>query len=486
VKSQIHSVLGIELPLSALFEEQTLAALAARIAARLLAGGAQARPPLVRVARTERLPASYAQDLMWHAEQTEPGSRAHWIDIALRIRGGLDAPRFVQSVQEVLRRHEVLRTVFRPSNGSLSQVILPPGTPDVRIIDSSGSSAIAVDASPIDLGESPAIRSVLVRRGPDDHTLRLAMHRIIGDGLSMRLLVREISACYAGSPGRGRAPLPDARLQYADYAAWERGWLTGETLRHQLAFWRRELGGAAAAFTIPTDHPRPASRLRRGGRHRFEFAKDVSTAAHAIAAREQASLPTVLLAAFALAIGKYTGQPDVVIGSAVSRRSQEATEQIIGPFMNAVPMRIRVGTRSSLRALLPHVKAASLAALDHQDAPFQLVLEEAAAEHGAAASGIGQVAFVMADAEEAEDGVFALGDLSLTLEAPDHVTSRRDLTLAITVANGDLAGTLTYDRDLFDVETIIRISKDCEAAITLARIDGERGLVSRDASSWSI
>ena len=485
VKAQIRSALGIELPLSAIFEEPTLAALAARIAASSPAGGSQTRPPLVRAARTERLPASYAQDLMWHAEQAEPGSRAHWIDVALRLRGSLDAPRLVQSVQEVLGRHEVLRTVFRRSNGTLSQVILPPGTPDVPILDAPSGAAGAA-SRPIDLAESPAIRSELVRHAEDDHVLELSMHRIAGDGLSMRLLLREISAHYAGSQGRGRAPLPVAGLQYADYAAWERGWLTGETLEKQLAFWRRALHGATAAFTIPTDHPRPSSRLRRGGRHRFEFARDHSAAVHVIAAHEQASLPTVLLAAFASAIGRYTGQPDVVIGSAVSRRSPEGTEQIIGPFMNTVPLRIRVGHRSSVRELLPHVKAAALAALDYQDAPFQLVVDEAAAEHGAAASGLGQVAFVMAEADEAEPGGVPLGELSPTLEAPVHLTSRRDLTLAISVANGAIAGTITYDHDLFDAATIARIAGDCEAALATAGRDGGRARRSRDLSSRSL
>jgi non-ribosomal peptide synthetase component F len=196
------------------------------------------------------------------------------------------------------------------------------------------------------------------------------------------------------------------------------------------------------------------------------LARDASTSAHAVAVRARTSLPTVLLAGFASALGRYTRQPDVVIGSAVSRRAQDGTAQMLGPFMNTLPLRIRIGDQPTLRTILPGVRSASLAALDHQDAPFRLVVEQATAAHGPAASGIGQVAFVM---EDAERGEFTLGGLTATLELPARVTSRRDLTLTAAVANGDIVGTITYDRDLFDIATIERISEDWESAMASAQ-----------------
>jgi non-ribosomal peptide synthetase component F len=174
----------------------------------------------------------------------------------------------------------------------------------------------------------------------------------------------------------------------------------------------------------------------------------------------------VLLAAFAAALGKYTGQPDVVIGSAVSRRTQSATEQMFGQFMNTLLLRISLADRASLRALVPQVKAVMLAALEHQDAPFVVVLAEATAAYGPAAAGIGQAIFIIGDVEE---GSVEMADLSLSLLEHEHVTSRRELTLSIAVTNGEIAGTMTYDRDLFNHDTVERIRRDFEAAVASVR-----------------
>jgi non-ribosomal peptide synthetase component F len=239
-------------------------------------------------------------------------------------------------------------------------------------------------------------------------------------------------------------------------------------LDEQLSFWKRHLHGAEAAFTLPTDYPRPRLGRRRGARHRFEVGQKLSDVAQAIARRHEASLPMVLLAAFALAIGKHTGQPDVVIGSAVSRRTEPGTEQMVGQFMNTLPLRIRSADRPTLRLLVPHVKCVLLEALEHQDAPFHLVVEQAAVEYGSVAEGLGQLTFVMADATS---GSVALGGLSATLQEPEHLTSRRDLTLSIAIAEGSIVGTITYDADLFHPSTIERMGKDFHAAIASASSD---------------
>lgn len=471
VRSRIQSALEVDLPLGAIFEDQTLSALALRIEACSILGRKQALPPLLRAARAETMPASYAQELMWQLEQTEPGARAHWIDVALRLRGPLDASRLVRSVSAAVERHEVLRTVFRPSRGSLSQVILGSFVPDVRIIDapeSTPSEADGADGERIDLAAWPGVRVELLRTREDEHILRLLVHRILGDGFSMRLLLGEIGALYASSLGEMHLPLLDPAIQYADYAAWERGWLTAETLAEQIEFFRGELEGADAAFTLPTDHPRPALRLRRGSRLHFELPPEISDAAHAMAARERASLYMVLLAAFASAIGRYARRPAVVIGSPVSRRNQPGTERILGPFMNTLPLRIDLPDGSSLPNLVRNVKAVLLAALAHQDAPFHHVTAALTAEHGPAAAGIGQVAFVIEDPAPSE---LVLGGLSLTRVEPVQVTSRRELTLSVAATNGEIAGMMTYDRDLFNVVTIQRIVRDFEAALAPARDD---------------
>jgi amino acid adenylation domain-containing protein len=449
VKAKIQRSLGVEVSLRALFEDQTLSASALRIEASAGAERRQALPPLVRVLRSKALPASYAQELMWRSEQAEPALRAHWIEIGVRIRGALEPKRFAQSVSEVLQRHEALRTVFRPVHGSLSQVILPFAR-KVAITDA------APEWPAVDLTETPPVRAALVRRSEQEHTLLLGVHRILADGRSMRALMGEIVARYQALSEAGAAELVEPELHYGDFAAWERSWLTGSALAAPLAFFQRQL--APGVVALRTDRPRPAQRLRRGERRRFALPPALAVVAEATAARERASLYAVLLAAFASSLGRYSGEPELVIGCPVSRTTLPGTQSIFGPLMNFLPLRLP----SQGRPHVPAVKGALLAALDHQDAPFSEVLAQALEAHGPAAAAIGEIAFVMGDAvhgRELPDG------LSFSPEEPSQLTSRRELTLEVNVTQGEIQGALTYDRDLFEADTIARILADLEAAI---------------------
>jgi hypothetical protein len=401
---------------------------------------------------------------VWYFEQAEPGSAAHWIDVALRICGPLDVARLIQSVHAAVERHEILRTVFRLSGGVLYQVIVKTHTPDLRILDSSAPVGLDVEARPVDLTTTPAVHAELTRSGTNEHTLQISIHRIIGDGLSTRLLLSEIGALYANSLGSGFYPLLDSTIQYADYAAWERSWLTPERSSQQVDFFHRELKTADAAFLLPADRPRSAKRLRRGARLHFEFSLEVSETAHAIATRERASLYTVLLAAFASALGRYTRRSSVVIASPVSRRTQGVTEQMMGPFMSILPLRIDVPNGSTLPELVRHVKAVLLAALAHQDAPLHRVIAKLKADIGSEASGIAEVALVMEAAAPAE---IVLGDVSLARIELPSISARRDLTVSFAPPdNGEkISGTVVYDRDLFDVVTIQTIVANFELAL---------------------
>ncbi|MEO7271016.1 MAG: amino acid adenylation domain-containing protein [Vicinamibacterales bacterium] len=467
LRSRIRSTLGVDVPLAAIFEDQTLAALAARLDDAARPDRARILPPLVPIARDRPLPASYAQELMWQQEQAQPGSPGHWIDVGLRIRGPLDVPRLIRSVHEAIERHEPLRTTFRPVNGFLGQVILDAWEPDLRLVEANGETPNGnAAAGPVDVSQRPPIRAELVRAAEDDHTLKVFAHRILCDGFATRLLLGEIGSLYENSiTGTGDMPLLSAALQYADYAAWERAWLAGTTLTRQVEFFRTALTGATEALILPTDHPRPARRLHRGARHPFEFPRAISDLARAVAAREGGSLYTVLLAAFASALAQYAGRPEVVVGSPVSRRTYAGTEQMIGPFINIVPVRIRHADNGRLPALVGQVKEALLPALAHQDAPFHLVTSALRAEHGAAADGAGEVAFVMGDPAPRE---LIMGDLALTRVDTGPIVARRELTLTFVAVKGDITGTMTYDRDLFEAGTIAGMMANFEAALASA------------------
>jgi amino acid adenylation domain-containing protein len=462
VRARIQGTLGVEIPLAALFEDQTLAALALRIEAGVRAGERAERTPLRRVARTERMPASYAQELMWQAERAEPGSAAHWIDVGLLIRGPLDAALLRRCVQAAVERHELLRTVFAPVNGSVAQVILPSHAPDVRLVEAT-ESAPPLAAEPLDLTERPAFRAELRRTGPDAHVLRLNMHRILADGFSVRLLLGEVASLYAASGGVSPLPLLETQVQYADFAAWERAWLTPERLRGETAYFTEQLRGAES-FRLPTDRPRPPQRTRQGLRLPFELSPVAARAARALATRERASLYMVLLAAFASALARYARRPDVVVGSPVSRRSQPGTEQILGPFMNTLPLHI-VANGAGLPALVGQVKERLLGALAHQDAPLQCIVSELGLGGDAGAAGLGEVALVM---DEPAPGELRLGDLSLARLPAEAVVARRELTLSVAAGEDEIAGTVVYDRDLFDPATIEGITRDFEGKLATA------------------
>jgi amino acid adenylation domain-containing protein len=458
VRSQIQRELQVDLPLAAIFEDQGLSALARRIEATSALATNAAPPPLRRAPRMQIVPASYTQEQIWQLEQTEPGSPANWNDIAVRIDGPLDVLGLVHGVRAAIERHEILRTVFRSSGGSLSQTIMDSYTPDIRTVD---GSDYAAGWEPIDLSARPPVRVEIVRVREREHVLRLLVHRILCDGLSMRLLFREIVTLYLAP----HDALPDPSVHYADYAAWERAWLTNDALAKRVDFFRRAFEGRPCAFTLPTDRRPPATKVRRGSRFRFELRPGIATLAETLAAREGASPHMVLLAAFAYALGKYTGHPAVVVGSVVSRRNHPGTERILGPFMNTLPLRIDVPEGSGLREIVRCVKTVLVEALANQDAPLHLIKAALAAQHGHAAMEIGQVAMVMADtAPEA----FALGDISLTRMESEHPASHRALTLSVAASPGEIQATMTYDRDAFGTETIQRIARDFETILATA------------------
>ena len=410
---------------------------------------------------------------MWQAERDDPGSAANWIDVSIRIRGPIDATLLVQGVREAVQRHELLRTTFRPTAAWLSQVILASYMPDVPILEppSDADTALRQEDSVYewrDLDTRPPFRAELARVADDNHILRLRVHRILADGYSMRLLLSEIGGLVASSVGVTDFPLLDGELQYADYAAWERSWLTGELLARRVDYFCEQFAHQGLPPALPTDHPRSDRSTRRGRQLAFEFPTAVADAARALAVREQASLYTVLLAAFAAALGSYSGQRAVAIGSPVTRRNDPASQLMLGPFMNTVPLRIDLSAGAELTALVRDVKSKVAGALSNQDAPWQHVLAALTARHGPSALSIGEIVFLM---DDPVPGEFTAGGFTLTRIPPEQIIARRELTAAVSTRSGPITGTVTYDDALFEARSIECIVTNFIGVLTLSEAE---------------
>lgn len=462
LRARIQNAMGIDVPLSAIFEEQSLAALALRLESCV--SNSTSQPPLIQVERKSGLPFSVAQEINWAAEQAMPCAAAHWIEVALRIQGPLDVERQIGAVHEAFRRHDILRTVFHDVDGELTQEILEHYVPQVEIC--------AADAMPAaadiewNFAACPPIEVSLVRNGVDDYLFTVRCHRLLADGATVRQLVGEIGALYANSlTGSSLYPLIDTALQYADYCAWEKHWLTPARRQEQVEHFRNLYADGGALTSIPTDAPSGVlapKRVRRAARQHFELSQAASSAVHSIAAQQRASLPMVLIAIYASVLGRYSGLSNVTVATPMSRRHHPATRRMLGPFMNTLLLRVNVSDDPPLPVLVARVKEALLAAMSRQDAPFHEVMDTLTRDHGAIAAGLGEIALVIEDAA-APGGTF--GSLVVSREPANTITARRALTLSISIGNGTavghgvIAGTATYDSDLFATATIESILK---------------------------
>lgn len=307
-----------------------------------------------------------------------------------------------------------------------------------------------------DLGSRPPFHAELTKIADDQHELRLRVHRILADGYTMRLLLSEIGGLAAQTLGLDDFPLLDGDLQYADYAAWERSWLTDARLARRIDHFSAAFDSGELPPPLPTDRPRAEPPARLGSQHAFEFPPAVADAVRALAVREQASLYSVLLTGFAAAVGRYAQQRSVVIAAPVTRRDNPATQLIMGPFMNTVPLHIDL-SEADLAGLIHSVKSQVVLALANQDAPWQLVLDALTARHGPAARRIGETVFLM---DDPVPGRFAAGQFTLTRIPPEQVVARRELTVAMNTKGRQVSGTVTYDGGLFAPETINRLVAD--------------------------
>jgi hypothetical protein len=314
------------------------------------------------------------------------------------------------------------------------------------------------------LDQGPLLRGGLLRLQEDDHILLFTMHHIISDAWSMGALVREVGALYAAFSTGNSSPLPELRIQYADYAQWQQEWLRGEVLDRQMSYWKRRLDGIPAALQLPTDRPRPAAQTFRGERHFFDLSQPLTEALKALSRREGATLFMTLLAAFKVLMRHYTAQDDMVVGTNAANRNHPETGNMIGFFVNQLVLRADMSGNPGFRELLSQVRRVAIEAYAHQDLPFEKLVEELKPQRDMSRSLLFQVKFEL---QEGITRVLELPGLTLTPIESGYKVVRHDLHLSMWERERILAGALLYNVDLFNAGAIARMAGDFVALLEM-------------------
>ncbi|HEX7239442.1 MAG TPA: amino acid adenylation domain-containing protein, partial [Longimicrobiaceae bacterium] len=485
VVSRARHAFGVEVPLRALFEAPTAGALAGCVEALRHEGGGAAAPPIGRAPRTGPLPPSFAQQRLWLVDRIEPGSAAYNMPFTLRLRGPLDAAALRAGLDELVRRHEALRTTFAEAGGAPVQMIHPPAPTPLPVLDlralpeearepAARRLAGAEALRPFDLARGPLLRSTLLHLADGDHVLLFTLHHVVSDGWSMDVLVREVSELY-GALSRGEEPrLPELPIQYADFAVWQRDRLSGEALETQLSYWRGRLAGAPPLLEVPTDHPRRVGQSPRAAGHRFTLPPRVSDGLRALSRAGGSTLFMTLLAGWQALLGRYAGQEDVVVGTPIAGRDRRETEGLIGFFVNMLALRGDLGRDPTWRELLGRVREEALGAYAHQELPFERLVEELGVERSLTHAPVFQVAFALR--RPGGDLRPSLGGVELEAFGAAAGVAKFDLDLTVEEEASALAASLTYRAALFEAETAARMAGHLEAVLEAMAAGPERRL----------
>ncbi len=420
-----------------------------------------------RQAESATAPLSFGQQRLWLVDQVQPGSPFYNIPAAMRLRGNLDVAVLRHSLQEIVRRHAALRTTFATQAGQPVQVVTPTLELELPLMDLSDQPSAEREAQaqqlmrsetqrPFDLARGPLIRVLLLRLDARDHILVITLHHIIGDGWSTSVLLRELAALYPAFAAGQPTPLAELPIQYADYAVWQRARLQGETLERLLAYWRERLGNNPPALELPSDQPRLATHAftAPAGKLPLRFANLLTQQLLALSKQEGATLFMTLLAAFQVLLFRYSGQPTIVVGSPIANRNRDELEGMIGFFNNMLALRADLSADQPFRALLQQLRETTLGAYEHQDLPFEMLLEELRPAQSPNRAPLFQVMFVLQNMPRP-----AVEHAGLTLSPMeiDNGTARFDLTLSLRETPQGLAGSLRYNSDLFSEATMSRM-----------------------------
>ena len=463
--SRIREAFQIELPLRLLFEVPTVAGLADSIEAARRSGQNLLAPPILPAPRNGGLALSFAQQRLWFLDQLEPGLSAYNTPAAVRLKGPLNLAALEQGLNDIIKRHDSLRTTFGNVEGRPTQVIAPTLTirlpvVDLRQLQASEREtevqrlATAEAERPFDLSQGPLIRGTVLRLGDEEHVGLLTMHHIISDGWSTGVLVRELATLYVSFCAGASSPLPALPIQYADFAHWQRQWLQGEVLDTQIAYWKGQLAGAPALIDLPTDFLRPAVQTFRGAHQSLVLPKRLKDGFQALGRQEGVTLFMTMLAAFKILLCRYTSHDDVIVGTPVANRNRLETEGLIGFFVNALVLRTDLSGNPSFRELLRRVREVCLGAYSHQELPFDRLVEELHLKRDLSRNPLFQVMFAL---QYAPQRALELPGLTLSPVERDNEAAHFDLTLQVVDTEQRLTATFVYNTDLFEAATIVRM-----------------------------
>jgi len=473
VISRVREAFGVEVALRELFERPTVKELGQSIERELRQGAGVGAPPIERHEGVEELPLSFAQQRLWFIDQLEPGRTFYNVSAAVRLQGSLDKKALEQTLSEVIRRHEVLRTRFDTVGGRAVQVIEAAAPVELEVDELSEWEVAEREArvrelaqeeaaTPFDLSRGPLLRMKLLRLGEQEHVVLLTMHHIVIDGWSLGIFIGEIATLYEAFIEDRPSPLPELAIQYADFALWQRAYLQGEVLEQQLQYWREQLAGAATVLQLPTDKPRPAIYSYRGATHKFILPEAVTAPLRKLSQEQGCTVFMTLLASFETLLYRYTEQEDIVVGTAIANRNRSETEDLIGFFVNSLVLRTDLSGNPSFRKLMQRVRETTLGAYVHQDMPFEKLVEELQPERSLSQAPLFQVSFGV---QNTPIQTLSLPGLELSQIDFDFDAGRFDLTLWITEYQDELSGVWSYNTDLFEAATIKRMQGHFETIL---------------------
>ena len=462
VVARVRASFGVELALSALFESPTIGGLGARVEGLLRERQTLEQAEIEPVAAGRRVGLSFAQQRLWFLDQLEPDSAFYNVTMALRLTGELDGGALEAAINAIVARHESLRTTFQLQEGEPVQVVAAHLAVALVPVDLSGLAEeerereaqrlVRQEARrPFVLSAGPLFRSLLLQLGPEEHVLMVNMHHAVSDGWSLGVLSEDLAVLYEAFRQGLPSPLAPLALTYRDYSVWQRGYLEGGALTHQLDYWKRHLAGAPPSLELPTDRVRPAVQTFHGSKEIVLFPHQVLEGVKRLSRSEGATFFITLLAAFNAFLARYSGQQDLVVGTASAGRRHVAMERVIGFFVNTLALRTDMSDDPSFRELLGRVRETTLNAYANQDVPFEKLVEELNPVRDLSRSPLFQVMMIQQNAAQRFQ---TLGPLSVAAFGTVAETAKVDLLLNVSEVGDRLRCALEYNTDLYDAGTI--------------------------------
>jgi amino acid adenylation domain-containing protein len=475
VISRLNEAFSVQFPVTALFESPTVAGLSDRLSTAVRQNPSQQIPALQPVERSGKLPLSLTQQRLWFVDQLEGANAAFNITRAVRLVGPLKVGVLEQAIGAIIERHETLRTSFTTVRGEPVQAIASPQPFTLPVVDLQGWPEIERSAEtlrlikeeysqPFDLAAGHLLRVTLIRLESESHVLTVTKHHIISDAWSVGIFFKDLSAFYAAFSGETAPQLAELPVQYADFAYWQRQYISKEAVETQLNYWKEQLAGAPPFTELPADRPRSSTQSFEGSIHRFELSSELTQELKALSQKSGATLYMTLLAAFVILLSRYSGQEDIVVGSPITNRNRRALESLIGFFVNTLVLRTKLQGNPTFLEVLGRVRQIALDGYAHQDVPFDLLVETLQPARYSNQSPLFSVMFVLQNSPVEQLKLPGVKAIPVELDRPT-AGATFDLTLSLQETEWGLRGAFEYNAQLFDATTVQRMVRHFETLV---------------------